>query len=383
MSWSQRLTSQLQQQQQQQLWRQRLAVNPLTGAEITVKGRHYINFSSNDYLGLSQHPDIIDAWCEGARRWGTGAGASGYVTGYSPIQQQLEQRLAEWLGYSRSIVFGSGFSANQALIFALVQAGDYIITDKLMHASLQEAAWLSPATFKRFPHNSLTGLEHLLNSAQHQLSLVVTEGVFSMDGDFGRLSEIAQRCQEHACYWMVDDAHGIGVVGPEGKGSCALFQVRPNILLITFGKAFGIGGAAILCDDLVANYLEQHARHLIYSTGIPAAQVFAIDRALTIIQQQSELRDQLQSNIQLFREQAKALSWQLLPSNTAIQPLIIGDNHRALEIAEQLRRRNCWVTAIRPPTVPVGSARLRLTLSAQHQPSQIHQLIEALNEIAN
>ncbi|MBT0724484.1 8-amino-7-oxononanoate synthase [Rosenbergiella sp. S61] len=379
MSWQQRIENTLYQRQQQGLLRRRLAVTVSAPASLTKGEQHFTHFSSNDYLGLSHHPAVIEAWCKGAQQWGTGAGASGHVTGYSPCHQQLEQILAEWLGFPRAILFSSGFAANQALIFALAESSDTLIADKLMHASLQEAAALSPARYRRFPHNSLEGLTRQLRATETVNRLVITEGVFSMDGDQAPLAAISERCREHQAWLMVDDAHGIGVIGEEGRGNCAQQQVKPDILVVTFGKALGVSGAAILCSDAVADYLEQSARHLIYSTAIPAAQAAAVLASINIVRYQPEHREKLNQNIGHFRTQCTQQGIMLTDSLTAIQPVIIGDNHRALAVAQTLQSAGHWIQAIRPPTVPVGSARLRITLSAAHSTQQIDRLVEALH----
>ena len=381
MSWQQRIENALHQRQQQGLLRRRLAVTVSPHARLTQDGQHFTHFSSNDYLGLSHHPVVIDAWCKGAQHWGTGAGASGHVTGYSPCHQQLEHTLADWLGFPRAILFSSGFAANQALIFALAESSDTLIADKLMHASLQEAAALSPARYRRFPHNSLDGLARQLAATDTENRLVITEGVFSMDGDQAPLAAISEMCREHQAWLMVDDAHGIGVLGEEGRGSCAQQQVTPDILVVTFGKALGVSGAAILCSDAVAAYLEQSARHLIYSTALPAAQAAAVLASIEIVRQQPEYREKLSQNISDFRTLCSQQGIPLTDSLTAIQPVIIGDNHRALAVAQGLQSAGHWVQAIRPPTVPVGSARLRITLSAAHSSEQITRLVEALHHV--
>lgn len=381
MQWHERIHHALASRQQAGLLRQRTAVELKGQGQLQHQGKSYHHFSSNDYLGLSQHPAVIDAWCQGARQWGTGAGASGHVTGYSPLQQHFEQSLANWLGFPRAILFSSGYAANQALIFALAQTGDRLIADKLVHASLQEAAALSPADYRRFQHNSLAGLQRLLENRQGAASLVITEGVFSMDGDQAPLAAIADLCQQHNAWLMVDDAHGLGVLGKFGRGSCEQAAIKPDIQVVTFGKALGVSGAAILCSEAVADYLEQCARHLIYSTALSAAQINALLASLTVVQTESSHRQRLQHNITYFKQQAARLPVNLLPSATAIQPLIIGENLQTLAVAAQLRDCGYWLQAIRPPTVPAGSARLRITLSAAHSVEQIDGLIEALRDI--
>ncbi|MBS0909743.1 8-amino-7-oxononanoate synthase [Tatumella sp. JGM118] len=378
MSWQQRLSQELQQQQEAGLWRTRLPVTPLSGGRIRAGGKEFLHFSSNDYLGLSHHPEILSAWQQGLSQWGAGAGASGHVTGHTPAHQRLEYTLAGWLGFPRAILFQSGFAANQALIFSLAQGQDRLLADKLMHASLIEAAHLSPATLRRFRHNSLSSLTQLLRTPCDGETLIVTEGVFSMDGDQAPLAGLRQQADRSGSWLVVDDAHGLGVCGHQGRGSCSQQQIRPDILVVTFGKAVGISGAAILCGAEMADSLQQKARHLIYSTAMPPAQAVAIETALSLVASGDGLRQKLQQNIASFRQLAAELPWPLAPSESAIQPLIIGDNQAAQQLAMALRQSGIWVNAIRPPTVPPGSARLRITLSAAHQPEQIRQLAEQL-----
>jgi len=378
MSWSQDIEQALVTRRASDGWRQRLCVTEQQVREIALDGRRYRHFSSNDYLGLSQHPAVIRAWQRGAELAGAGAGASGHVTGYSRYHAQLEEQLADWLGYSRALLFISGFAANQAVIHLLAGKADRIIADKLTHASLLDAASHSSATLRRFAHNQPASLAERLSHPVSGNTLVVTEGIFSMDGDSAPLQEIASATRAADGWLLVDDAHGIGVRGEQGRGSCWQQGVKPELLIITFGKAFGVSGAALLCDQATAEYAEQFCRHLIYSTAMPPAQCYALLAALQQIQQGDNLRQQLQQNIARFRRGAAALPWSLLPSDSAIQPLIIGENHAALALSAQLADAGCWVSAIRPPTVPAGSARLRITLSAAHRNDDIDTLLEAL-----
>lgn len=382
MSWQQRIDSALAAQREKGLFRRRQAHDQNTGREIHFSGRSYLNFSSNDYLGLSQHPALIAAWQQGAVQWGVGSSSSGHITGYSQDHQQLEQALASWLGFDRALLFISGYSANQAVISALGQKSDLLVADKLCHASMMEAAMHSPAQLKRFRHNDIHGLSTVLARREAGEALVMTEGIFSMDGDSAPLLAIAEQARLAGALLMVDDAHGTGILGDEGRGSCQAQQITADILVVTFGKAFGISGAAVLCNDSIADYLLQFARHLIYSTNMPAAQAGALRTALQIIRQADDLRDKLQCNIRHFCQGALDLPFQLLPSNSAIQPLIIGENQAALSLAGRLREQGFWLTAIRPPTVPPGSARLRITLSAAHSENDIDHLLGALHDAA-
>lgn len=378
MSWQQRIAAALDERRSVNALRTRI-VGESDATGFTHQGQRYRNFSGNDYLGLSRHPAIVEAWQQGAQRYGVGSGGSGHVTGFHQAHHRLEQTLAEWLGYSRALLFISGFSANQAVIGALMQKEDRIVADRLSHASLLEAASLSPATLRRFHHNDVDSLQALLDKPLTGQQLAITEGVFSMDGDRAPLAEIA--AAKRNALLMVDDAHGIGVVGEGGRGSCAAANVKPDILVVTFGKAFGLSGAAVLCSDDLADYLLQFARHLIYSTAMPPAQAHALQTAVAVIQQAEEQRATLQRHIARFRHQMADIPLQLADSQTAIQPIIVGDNQRTLQLAASLRERGLWVTAIRPPTVPTGSARLRITLTAAHTESDIDALLEALHDV--
>lgn len=381
MTWQQKIDDALTARRRADTLRQRYAVTQGAGRWLQADGRQYLNFSSNDYLGLSHHPQIICAWQQGAERFGVGSGGSGHVSGYSVAHQALEEELAQWLGYSRALLFISGFAANQAVIAALMGKDDKIVADRLSHASLLEAASLSPAALRRFTHNDSQHLDRLLTAPCPGQQLVVTEGVFSMDGDSALLAEIHAVAKRQGAWLLVDDAHGIGVSGEEGRGSCSRQQVKPELLVVTFGKGFGVSGAAILCSDSVADYLLQFARHLIYSTSMPPAQAQALRAALAVIRSREgdERREKLAMLIQRFRAGVNTTDLTLAHSDSAIQPLIVGDNHKALQLAQTLRQQGCWVTAIRPPTVPVGTARLRITLTQAHEVQDIDSLLEVLH----
>ncbi len=383
MNWQQRIDNALEQRRAARALRQRQTVTQGAGRWLETDGRRFVNFSSNDYLGLSQHPRVVRAWQQGAERYGVGSGGSGHVSGYTTAHQTLEEALAHWLGYPRALLFISGFAANQAVIAALAGKEDRILADRLSHASLLEAASLSPAQLRRFTHNDPQHLQTLLAKPVDGQQLVVTEGVFSMDGDSAPLKELSAAARAAGSWLMVDDAHGVGVTGDGGRGSCHAQQVQPELLVVTFGKGFGVSGAAVLCSEPVADYLIQFARHLIYSTSMPPAQAVALGAALSVIQSDDgqQRREKLRQHITVFRRGAASLEARLTDSASAIQPLMVGDNARALNMADALRRQGCWVTAIRPPTVPEGTARLRLTLTAAHETEDIARLLEVLDAI--
>ena len=382
MTWQARIRTALDERRAADAFRVRRVVENGAGRFLTREGERFCNFSSNDYLGLSQHPQIVAAWQQGAERYGVGSGGSGHVSGYSDAHRQLEEALADWLGYPRALLFISGFAANQAVIAALAGKEDRIVADRLSHASLLEAASLSPAQLRRFQHNDSRHLDDLLAKPLSGQQLVVTEGIFSMDGDSAPLAEVYQAARAAGALLLVDDAHGIGALGEEGRGSCHTQQVRPDLLIVTFGKAFGVSGAAVLCSEALADYLLQFARHLIYSTAMPPAQAVALSAALEVIRgdEGQERRETLAGHIADFRRGMTRYPGELTDSGSAIQPLIVGDNARALRLAARLREEGCWATAIRPPTVPVGSARLRLTLTAAHKSADIARLLEVLHD---
>ena len=382
MSWQHRIELALAERQAADALRSRLPVTLGAGRWLSREGRRWLNFSSNDYLGLSQHPAVVKAWQQGAERYGVGSGGSGHVSGYSEAHRALEEQLADWLGYPRALLFISGFAANQAVIAALAGKEDRIVADRLSHASLLEAASLSPAQLRRFQHNDCRHLDELLAKPLTGQQLVVTEGIFSMDGDSAPLAEVCQASRVAGALLLVDDAHGIGALGEEGRGSCHTQQIRPDLLIVTFGKAFGVSGAAVLCSEALADYLLQFARHLIYSTAMPPAQAVALSAALAVIRSDEgqQRRETLAGHIADFRRGMSHYPGELTDSGSAIQPLIVGDNARALRLAARLREEGCWATAIRPPTVPAGSARLRLTLTAAHKSADIARLLEVLHD---
>ncbi|MCP9267966.1 8-amino-7-oxononanoate synthase [Xenorhabdus sp. XENO-1] len=379
MNWSDTISRRLTERRGTSLWRSRQVHLGSDGRLLHTSDGQYLNFSSNDYLGLSQHPQIIAAWQQGAEQYGVGSGGSGHVTGYTAVHHTLEQQLAEWLGYSRALLFISGYAANQGVITALMEKDDRIIADRLSHASLIEAAMHSPAQLRRFLHNDPNSLKQYLAKDCAGKTLVVTEGIFSMDGDCAPLASLAQQTKSTGSWLMVDDAHGIGIHGEQGRGSCWAQNVKPEILIVTFGKAFGLSGAAVLCDEQTAEYLIQYSRHLIYSTSMPPAQAVALSEAVRQIKEGDELRQRLQNNIRYFRREAHHLPFTLMDSETAIQPLIIGDNERCIALSHVLRQQKVWVKSILPPTVPLESARLRITLTASHTQQDIEILLEALH----
>ncbi|KWU01090.1 8-amino-7-oxononanoate synthase [Vibrio toranzoniae] len=372
-----RIKSALAHRREQGLTRQLKVLENSNGPLLTCEGSRFINFSSNDYLGLANDPELVNAWQTGLSQYGAGSAASPLVTGFSPAHRNLEAQLCEWLGFERAILFSSGFSANQALLFSLLEKDDSLLQDKLNHASLMEAGMLSPATMKRFKHNDTQHLESLLSRSPQ--SLVATEGVFSMDGDQALLNQISNLTNQYDSWLVVDDAHGIGVLGDEGAGSCSAAQISPDILVVTFGKAFGLSGAAILCSSEVGDYLTQFARHHVYSTAMPPSQAVALSHACQMIQTQEWRREKLTELGALYAEQMNGVQG-FIDTQTPIKPFVIGEAQAARSVAEELKHNQVWVTAIRPPTVPTGTARLRITLTANHTQKQILQLTRSLRQ---
>ncbi|MGY5449460.1 8-amino-7-oxononanoate synthase [Agarivorans sp. MS3-6] len=374
----------IEQRKQQQLFRQRRCQFSAQGRWIEFDRQRYLNFSSNDYLGLSHHPSVIEAWIKGARDFGVGSGGSPLVSGFQRPHYQLEQQLCEWQGREGALLFNSGFSANQGLIKALLTKHDVLLQDKLNHASLMEAGVQSEASFKRFKHNSVQHLEQHLVNASNANRLVITEGVFSMDGDQAPLSSISQLCKQHDSWLMVDDAHGVGCLGDQGRGSIEHAHLPVNdvqIHMLTFGKALGVSGATILCNQELKDYLINFDKSYVYSTAMPAAQACAISAAIEVVKNEPQFQAQLLANITFFKKQALELGITLGGSDTAIQPILLGSSERALAISQQLQQRGYWVSAIRPPTVPSNTARLRITLSSHHQQQDISQLLSVLAEL--
>ena len=370
----------LDQRAAQQLLRVPATVEQYSGRLLSVAGSSYLNFSGNDYLGLATEPEVLQAVADGAHQFGAGSTGSPLVTGQHQVHQTLCDTLCDWLGFEQVMLFSSGFAANQTMLQTLAQKGDTLLLDKLSHASLIDGALQSQAGSKRFAHNDITALQALLSKAAQ--ALVVTEGVFSMDGDSPDLATMLALCQQYQAPLLLDDAHGVGVLGPEGKGTAAEQGIKPADIfctMATFGKALGVGGAFIGGSKTVIEYLTQFGRHYIYSTALSPALCAGVIKSVELCRSQSWRRDKLHSNIALFRRLAADLP--LLASTSAIQGLILGSSERALAVSQQLKQAGIWLSAIRPPTVPQGSARLRITLSAQHSAEDIHQLIQQLRQL--
>ncbi len=376
------LQQELDQRREQSLYRQRRIVTSPQGVEVEIDGGRYLSFSSNDYLGLANHPEIVDAFQQGLSRWGTGSGAAHLITGHTAAHHALEEELADFLGYPRALLFSSGYQANLGVHQALLGRKDRTIHDRLNHASLLDGAKLSGAKLLRYAHADMSALEHRINEPATGRTLVVTDGVFSMDGDTAPLPAMANECRCGGATLMVDDAHGIGVHGPAGRGTVAQFGLGTSdvpILMGTLGKAFGVSGAFVAGSEALIETLIQQARTYIYTTATPPAQAEATRKALQLVQAGEARRDHLQRLIARFREGASTLGLGLMPSKTPIQPLLIGESGEAVALSKRLQKRRILVAPIRPPTVPEGSARLRITFSANHTFEQVDRLLEALS----
>ncbi len=457
----------------QGLLRNRRTLDTPQSPHITMDGKPYLAFCSNDYLGLSNHPQLVAAMQQGAQQWGVGAGAAHLVSGHFGAHHQLEQQLAAFVGKPAALLFSTGYMANLGVVQALVGKGDTVFADKLNHASLNDAMLLSRAEVKRYRHGDISHLAKLLEetdnapvnrgeqggmqgaaqratrhaglvgeeraSTRHSSAfaqqvgrgvkrkLVITDAVFSMDGDIAPLRELLALCEQHDAWLYVDDAHGFGVLGEQGRGVVSHFGLdggpgRPSerdemqgaaeratthtalvgeervstrhgrspaqpgferiIYMATLGKAAGVSGAFVAAEQVVIDTLVNHAHSYVYTTAAPPALSSALSQSLQLIAQGDGRRAHLHKLVAQLRKGLSDLPWQLMPSDTAIQPLLIGDNQEALKLSEGLRSRGIWVAAIRPPTVPQGTARLRITLSASHTEDDVARLIGALHELA-
>ncbi len=376
------LRARLEQRRAADLYRQRPLLQSPQGPEVVVDGQPLLAFCSNDYLGLANHPEVIAAWRAGAERWGVGGGASHLVIGHSTPHHEVEEALAELTGRPRALLFSTGYMANLGALTALVGQGDTVLQDRLNHASLLDAGLLSGARFNRYLHNDASSLASRLDKAVGN-TLVVTDGVFSMDGDIADLPALAATAKARDAWLMVDDAHGFGTLGRNGGGIVEHFGLSTEqvpVLLGTLGKACGTAGAFVAGSEELIECLIQFARPYIYTTSQPPALACATLRSLQLLRSEHWRREHLAALIQQFRSGAEQIGLQLMDSFTPIQPILIGDSARALRLSQRLRERGLLVTAIRPPTVPAGSARLRVTLSAAHSAAQVQLLLDALSD---
>ncbi len=381
--------------EQAHLRRKRHTVVPADGAYLVVDGQRMLAFCSNDYLGLAQHPALVQSACEGAQAFGVGAGGSPLVSGHSAANDRLERALAEFVQLPRALYFYAGYACNIGLVPALVGKGDAIFSDALNHACLIDGARLSGAQIHRFAHADLAALECQLAASSATRKLIITDAVFSMDGDIADIPQLLALAERHDALLLLDDAHGFGVLGPQGRGCLAHFGLNGQLSAVaakrvlymaTLGKAAGVAGAFVAGNDALIEWLLQKTRSYIYATAAPAMLATALQASLLLIEHEDWRRKHLQSLIARLRrglsDGLQASCWRLGKSETAIQPLLIGANDEALAAMEGLRARGLWVPAIRPPTVAEGTARLRIALSAAHTEADVDRLVSAITEIA-
>lgn len=368
----------------QGLRRVRRLLSAPQGARVTVDGHDYTAFCSNDYLGLAADPRLAAAAKTGIDRYGVGAGASHLILGHSTAHHELEDALAAFVRLPRALLFSTGYMANMGVVSALCGRGDAVFADRLNHASLNDAALVSRAAFKRYAHGDLAALERLLKTTPARRRLVIVDAVFSMDGDIAPVPELLALCERYDASLLMDDAHGFGVLGAQGRGTLAHFGITSErvIYMATLGKAAGVAGAFVAGSAVLAETLIQNARPYIYTTATPPLLAQALLASLEVIEQEEWRRERLRDLIQQLRQALTDSAWRLLPSDTPIQPLMVGDNAAALSLSEGLAAQGLLVPAIRPPTVPQGTARLRISLSAAHEAADVARLTAALLQAA-
>ena len=377
------LRPELERRRRASLYRHRRLLGTPQGPEVVVDGRPMLSFCSNDYLGLAADARVVQALQQGADRWGCGAGAAHLVTGHTGGHHALEQALAKFTGRERALLFSSGYLANLAVLSTLTGRGDTVIEDRLDHASLIDGARLSGARLRRYPHNDLARAERLLQEAKGERLLAV-DGVFSMDGDLAPLPELARLCREQEAWLMVDDAHGLGVLGERGGGSLEYWGLDSRqvpVLMGTLGKALGTAGAFVAGSEELVETLIQQARTYIFTTAVPAALAEATLRSLELVERESWRRERLRELVSRFRTEAAALGLSLADFQTPIQPLVVGSAQKALAWSRHLEEQGILVTPIRPPTVPEGTARLRITFTALHEDAHLERLLQALESL--
>ena len=369
--------------EEQGLRRRRRVLESPQRAHVTVDGRDYVAFCSNDYLGLAADPELVAAAREGAERYGVGAGASHLVLGHTFAHHALEDALARFVKLPRALYFSTGYMANLGIVTALAGRGDAVFADKLNHASLNDAALLSRADLRRYAHCDVAGLERLLAASDAKVKLIITDSVFSMDGDVAPLRELLALAEAHDAWLVVDDAHGFGVLGASGRGALEHFGVvSPRLVYMgTLGKAAGVYGAFVAGEPELVDTLVQRARTYVYTTATPPLVAHALLKSLELIERGAQRRERLRDLIARLKGGLARSPWKLLESQTAIQPLVIGESKDAVRVSEKLAARGVLVPAIRPPTVPQGTARLRISLSADHTVEDVDVLVAAIDAI--
>ncbi|MAY42710.1 MULTISPECIES: 8-amino-7-oxononanoate synthase [unclassified Neptuniibacter] len=379
------LSTELDLRKEQALYRCRRTLQTPQQPIVQVDGREYLAFCSNDYLGLANHPEVIKSFQTAANKYGVGGGASHLVNGHSQAHHELEEALAEFTGRPKALLFSTGYMANIGAVNALLGKQDAVFQDRLNHASLLDAGLLSGARFQRYLHNDSESLDKKLAKTEARRKLVVTDGVFSMDGDLAELPELSSVCKKHDAWLMVDDAHGFGCLGESGGGCAEHFSMPSDdlqVLVGTLGKGFGTAGAFVAGSEVLIETLVQHARTYIYTTSMPPAVAAATLTSLRLLQEESWRRDKLTQLIKQFRDGCQELGLTLMDSPTPIQPIMIGESDKAMQISKALEDDGIFISAIRPPTVPHGSARLRVTLSASHTEQQVERLLQSLEKVS-
>ncbi|MCG7864464.1 MAG: 8-amino-7-oxononanoate synthase [Candidatus Thiodiazotropha endolucinida] len=378
------LAEALQKRRHDGLYRSRRVVSTAQQPELVVDGKRVIAFCSNDYLGLANHPEVVEAMQRAAGNYGVGSGAAHLITGHSNSHHRLEEALAEYTGRSRALLFSTGYMANIGVISTLLKQGDRLFEDRLNHASLLDAGQLTRARMQRYRHADPESLRSQLKGSEQGQALIATDGVFSMDGDLAPLPSLVELARRHQAWLMVDDAHGLGVLGEEGGGVLSHFDLDSDdvpILMGTLGKGFGTYGAFVAGSEELIETLIQHARSYIYTTAPPAALAEATLVSLRLARQETWRRERLQDLIARFRQSVRQIGLPLLDSMTPIQPILAGSSQQAVAWSRLLEKQGVLVSAIRPPTVPDGSARLRITLSANHTDRQLDRLLDALSTL--
>ncbi|MCH9799184.1 MAG: 8-amino-7-oxononanoate synthase [Betaproteobacteria bacterium] len=364
------------------LLRQRRLLDSPQAETIATNNQLYLSFCSNDYLGLANHPHLIKTMQDATGKAGVGSGASNLITGHHRYHDLLEKQLAQFVDMPAALVFSTGYMANIGVLGALAGRGDAIFADKLNHACLNDGSYYSLAEFHRFAHNDVTALEKLLKASNAKRKIIAADAVFSMDGDLAPLAGYLALCEQYDAYLYVDDAHGFGVLGEHGQGSLNHLKLKsPRIIMMaTLGKAAGVAGAFVAGEQVVIDYLIQTAKSYVYSTPAPPALSATLSASVELIEQGDNLRTQLRLLMQTLKQHLKLSKWRLMPSETAVQPLLVGSNHDALKLSEYLQEKGILVPAIRPPTVPKDTARLRISLSAGHTEADVIQLAKLINE---
>ena len=369
----------------QSLLRRRRVVSGPQGATLEVDGQQLLAFASNDYLGLASHPKLAEAAIDAIRRYGVGGASSHLISGHHETHERLEHALASFVGLPRALYFSTGYMANTGIIPALAGRGDAVFSDELNHACIIDGARLSRAALHVYPHCDLAALDQLLAASPAREKLIVSDAVFSMDGDLAPIAGLIELAERHDARLLLDDAHGFGVLGPDGQGTLAHLGVRSDriVHMGTLGKAAGVAGAFVAGSADIIEWLVQRARTYVFTTASPPLLAATISASLDVIRDEAWRRDRLRSHARALQIGMSGLPWVSMPSETAIQPLVVGDNAAVMALMEGLWHRGFWVPGIRPPTVPQGTARLRISLSAQHTPEQVAALVAALRAVSD